>query len=423
MIWKSMSMIQYETFTLDNGLKVVVHEDSSVGKAVVDVIYRVGARNEEPHRTGFAHLFEHLMFGGSKNIRDYDTPLQKVGGENNAFTTNDLTNYYLTVPSNQLETGFWLESDRMLELDFSQKNLDVQKSVVIEEFKQRYLNKPYGDAHLILRALHFTTHPYRWPTIGKEISHIEAATLDEVKDFFYGYYAPNNATLVVTGNVTVGQVRELAEKWFGPIPRRQLRHQPLPVEPPQTEARFQTVYKDQIPFPAVYKMFHIPARGEEGYYVADLITDILSGGKAGHLYQHLVKEKQLASSVRAFSWGAHDPGMVSIDATLTPGTSTEAYEEALREVIDGLLDLPASELNRVKNSVESQYVMERTTVLNRAMLLAIMDTQGDLDLVNTSLDHYLRITREQIAEGVKTWFAPHNCSTLYYLPQNGPANA
>lgn len=417
-----MSMIQYETFTLDNGLKVVVHEDSSVGKAVLDVIYRVGARNEDENRTGFAHLFEHLMFGGSKHITDYDTPLQRVGGENNAFTTNDLTNYYLTVPSNQLETGFWLESDRMLELDFSQKSLDVQKSVVIEEFKQRYLNKPYGDAHLILRSLHFEKHPYRWPTIGKEISHIEGATLDEVKEFFYGFYAPNNATLVVTGNVELEEVKRLAEKWFGPIPRRKLRHRELPVEPAQTAPRSKTVYKE-VPFPSVYKMYHIPAKGERGYYIADLITDILSGGKAGHLYQRLVKDKQVASSVRAFSWGAHDPGMVSIDATLTPGTTPEVYEAALQEVLDALLELPEAELTRVKNSVESQFVMERTTVLNRAMLLAIMDSMGDMDLVNTSLDKYLSITHDEIVDGVTRYFSNNNCSTLYYLPQNGSPTA
>ena len=222
-----MSHIHYESFVLDNGLKVIVHEDHSIPKAVVDVVYKVGAKDEDEERTGFAHLFEHLMFGGSKHIEDYDTPLQRVGGENNAFTTNDITNYYITLPSNQLETAFWLESDRMLELDFSQHSLDVQKSVVIEEFKQRYLNKPYGDAHLILRSLHYKVHPYKWPTIGKEISHIEGASLDEVKDFFYGFYAPNNATLIVAGDVKTDEVRRLAEKWFGPIPNRKLKKKEL----------------------------------------------------------------------------------------------------------------------------------------------------------------------------------------------------
>ena len=413
-----MSVIEFQEFYLENGLKVIVHEDHSIPSAVLNVIYRVGARNENEDKTGFAHLFEHLMFGGSKHIPNYDTPLQMVGGENNAFTTNDITNYYLTVPSNQIETGFWLESDRMLELDFSQKNLDIQKSVVIEEFKQRYLNKPYGDAHLILRGLHYTTHPYRWPTIGKEIAHIESATLEDVKKFFFGYYAPNNATLVVAGNVTLGQVKELAEKWFGPIPKRELLHQPLPVEPKQTEARKATVYRD-IPFPAVYKMYHIPSYTEKGYYAADIITDILSSGKAGHLYQHMVKDKQVASSVRAFSWGAHDPGAISIDGTLAEGVTVEQYEAALQEVLDGLFNLPESELQRIKNAIEAHYLMDRIKLLNKAMNLAISDVLGDPELVNTSLKNYLDLTLEDIVEARKEYLRADNCSTLYYLPNNG----
>lgn len=411
-----MSVIKYDSFVLDNGLKVIVHEDHSIGKVVVDVIYNVGARNEDEERTGFAHLFEHLMFGGSKHIPNYDNPLQKVGGENNAFTTNDLTNYYLTLPYNQIETGFWLESDRMLELDFSQRNLDVQKSVVIEEFKQRYLNRPYGDAHLELRAVHFTKHPYKWPTIGKEISHIEGATLENVKDFFYGYYAPNNATLVVAGHVTVAEARRLAEKWFGPISRRELKHRPLPVEPAQTEARSKTVYRD-VPFPAVYKMYHIPAKTDPGYYAADIITDILSAGKAGHLFQHMVKEKEVATSARAFSWGAHDPGMISIDGTLARGKTIEEYETALQEVLDGLLDISEKELQRVKNAIESQYVMERTKILNKAMMLAMSDVAGDVDLANTSLQHYLAVSREDIVAATRKILRPENSSTLYYLPE------
>lgn len=417
-----MSEIDFQTFFLDNGLKVIVHEDHSAASAVLNVIYRVGARNEHEDKTGFAHLFEHLMFGGSKHIPNYDTPLQMVGGENNAFTTNDITNYYLTVPSSQIETGFWLESDRMLELDFSQKNLDVQKSVVIEEFKQRYLNKPYGDAHLILRGIHYNTHPYRWPTIGKEISHIESATLQDVKKFFYGYYAPNNATLVVAGNVTLEQVKMLAEKWFGPIPKRELLHETLPAEPEQTEARSATVRRD-VPFPAVYKMYHIPSRTDAGYFAADMLTDILSSGKAAHLYQHMVKDKQVATSVRAFSWGAHDPGAISIDGTLAKGVTIEQYEEALQEVIDGLLVLEESELQRMKNAIESQFLMDRISLLNRAMNLAISDALGDPTLVNTALKNYLDLSREDLIEATKKYLRAENCSTLYYLPSNGNDNA
>lgn len=412
-----MSKINFHSFTLENGLKVLVHEDHSLPKVVLDIVYRVGAKDEESEMTGFAHLFEHLMFGGSKNIPQFDSPLQRAGGDNNAFTNNDLTNYYISLPSNQIETAFWLESDRMLELDFSQKSLDIQKSVVIEEFKQRYLSKPYGDAHLILRGIHFKVHPYRWPTIGMDISHIEGATLDDVKEFFFGFYAPNNATLVLAGDITLKKTKELAEKWFGPIPKRSLRKHSVPTEPKQTEARFETVYRD-IPFPAVYKMFHIPARTEEAYFVADLLTDILSHGRASKLYQTLVKEKQLVSKISAFSWGAHHPGMISIDATLAKGVSTDQYEEALAEVLKSMQNLDEAEVTRTKNAIETHYVLERSTILNKAMGLALSDALGDPELVNTSLDSYLKISVDELTKMAAITLAPSNCSTLYYLPNN-----
>lgn len=415
-----MSIINYDSFTLDNGLHVLVHEDHSVAKAVVDVIYNVGAKDEDESRTGFAHLFEHLMFGGSRNIPEYDTPLQKVGGENNAFTSNDITNYYLSVPSNQIETGFWLESDRMLELDFSQEILDVQKSVVIEEFKQRYLNRPYGDAHLLLREVHFTDHPYKWATIGKEIEHISGASLEEVKEFFFSYYAPNNATLVVAGDVTLEQVKALAEKWFGPIPRREVKKKTLPQEPRQNEARSKTVYKD-VPFAGVYKMYHIPAKKDKGYFAADLLTDILSAGRASRLYQYMVKEKQVASSVRAFSWGAHDPGMISIDGTVARGKTVEEYETALNEVLADLMNVTEDELQRVKNSIETQYVLERTTILNKAMILAISDILGNPELANTSMASYMEVSLDELKSAASEYLRDTNCSTLYYLPKDANA--
>lgn len=416
-----MYPVSYETFFLDNGLKVIVHEDHSIPKVVVDVVYRVGAKDEDPEKTGFAHLFEHLMFGGSKNIPEFDTPLLKVGGVSNAFTNNDVTNYYQSLPSNQVETAFWLESDRMLELEFSQRSLDVQKSVVIEEFKQRYLNKPYGDAHLLLRPIHFKKHPYRWPTIGMEISHIEKANLDDVKDFFYGYYAPNNATLVVAGDITVDQVKRLAEKWFGPIPNRSLKKHDLPVEPAQNDSRKDSVRK-QVPFPAVYKMFHIPAKTDPDYYSAEILTDILSAGKASRLYQDLVKEKRLASSVKAFSWGAFQPGMISIDATLATGVSPEEYEAGLNEVLEDIQQIEEPELQRIKNSIETQYALDRTQILNKAMGLAISDALGDPELVNSSMESYLSLTTDQVSAAAKRFLDPSKCSTLYYLPQNGNEN-
>ncbi|GAB4421586.1 MAG: pitrilysin family protein [Bacteroidia bacterium] len=408
--------IRYETFTLANGLKVIVHEDRAIPKAVVNILYRVGSRDEEESLTGFAHLFEHLMFEGSRHIPNYDTPLQRVGGENNAFTSCDITNYYLSLPSNQLETAFWLESDRMLELGFSQEKLDIQKSVVIEEFKQRYLNQPYGDAHLRLRALHYQVHPYKWPTIGKEIAHIENARLEDVQDFFYGFYAPNNATLVVAGDVGVAQVQTLAEKWFGDIPHRTLKKHPIPAEPPQTEARYETVYGD-VPYPAVYKMFHIPAHTERAYYIADLLTDLLSNGKSSILYQRLTKDLQVSPNVSAFSWGMHDPGVISIDATLAAGKSVETYEAALREALDSLQDLDEAALERIKSKLESTFVMQKINLLNRAMGLAISDALGDPDLVNTTTDIYQSITLDEVRAAAARYLAPENSSTLYYLPR------
>ena len=409
--------IQFETFTLENGLKVIVHEDHSISKVVVDVIYRVGSKDEEPEKTGFAHLFEHLMFEGSKHIPNYDTPLQRVGGENNAFTNSDITNYYLSLPSNQVETGFWLESDRMLELSFSQEKLDIQRSVVIEEFKQRYLNQPYGNAHLMLRALSYREHPYHWPTIGKEIAHIEAATLEDVKDFFFGYYAPNNATLVVAGDVTLERARELAEKWFGPIPRRELKKHELPKEPAQTEARRQTVYAD-VPFPAVYKMYHIPAHTEREYYLADILTDLLSNGKSALLFQYMVKTHRLAQSASAFTWGMHDPGVLSIDGRLAEGISVEDYESHLQQALDLLQDLTEEDLDRIKGKLAAIFVMQKTTLLGKAIALAQYDALGDPDLINRIPEIYQGITLAEVKQAASTYLAPENCSTLYYLPKS-----
>lgn len=412
-----MSRIEYSSFTLDNGLKVVIHEDHAIPKAVLNILYHVGSKDEEAHRTGFAHLFEHLMFEGSKHIPHYDTPLQRVGGQNNAFTTADITNYYLSVPSNQLETAFWLESDRMLELEFSQEKLDIQKSVVIEEYKQRYLSQPYGDAHLKLRSLHFEEHPYHWPTIGKDISHIENATLEEVKDFFYGYYAPNNATMVVAGDVNPTEVRNLAEKWFGGIPRRTLKKHELPIEPIQTAGKSMTV-TGKVPFPSVYKMYHIPAHTDRDYYIADIITDILSNGKSALLYQYMVKELEVSPQVNAFSWGLHDPGIISIDGRIAPGKTIEDYEEALEEALDLIQILKEEDLERIKGKLAASFVMQKTTILNKAMELATSDALGDIDLINTTPEIYENISLDEIQIAAIKYLDPDNSSTLYYLPEN-----
>ncbi|MEO0898005.1 MAG: pitrilysin family protein [Bacteroidota bacterium] len=411
-----MLKLSYQTQTLANGLKVVVHEDSSVPKAVVDIIYKVGSKDEEPSRTGFAHLFEHLMFEGSQNIAHYDIALQRVGGENNAFTTADVTNYFISLPSNQLETAFWLESDRMLSLSFSQEKLDIQKKVVIEEYKQRYLNQPYGDAYIKLRELHYDTHPYQWPTIGKEIRHIEEASLDEVKDFFYGYYAPNNATLIVVGDVKADEVFQLAEKWFGPIPSRELKKHSLPQEAPQTQAKHMTVH-GSVPIPAVYKLYHIPGNVDRGYYIADMLTDLLSNGKSGILFQHLVKNRRVSSGAQSYTWGLHDPGVISIEGRIADNVSIQAYEDALDEALEQLYNIGQEDLDRMKQKLQATFVLQKTNLLNKAMAFAMSDALGDIDLINTTPDIIQSITLEEVREAVKTYLAKENSSTLYYLPQ------
>jgi zinc protease len=308
-------MIKYNRFTLDNGLRVLVHEDKSSPLVAMNILYDVGSRDEDHELTGLAHLFEHLMFGGSVNIPEYDTPLQMVGGDNNAFTNNDITNYYLTIPSENIETGFWLESDRMLELDFSQKNLDTQKNVVIEEYNQRYLNQPYGDAILKIRPLAYKVHPYRWPTIGMDISHIEKVTLDQIKKFFFSHYAPNNAILALTGNITQEKAERLTMKWFGPIEKRKLQKRNLPSEPAQTDSRILTIEKD-VPSNALYKAWHIGPRISNDFYTLDLITDLLAGGETGRLHTKLVREKKLFSEINAYITSDIDPGLIIVQGKL-----------------------------------------------------------------------------------------------------------
>lgn len=410
--------LSYDTFTLSNGLKVLLHEDHSVPKVVVNLLYHVGSKDEHPDKTGFAHLFEHLMFEGSTHIAHFDKALQRVGGESNAFTNSDITNYYISLPSNQIETAFWLESDRMLELDFSEKKLEIQKSVVIEEFKQRYLNQPYGDAYLKLRDLHFDKHPYKWMTIGKEIPHIESASLDDVKHFFFSYYAPNNATLVVAGDVSLREVQDLAEKWFGPIPSRDVPVASLPQEPPQ-EARKIERCEGNVPLLGVYNMFHIPGHTERDYYIADILTDILSNGKGSLLYEHMVKRRKVSPGVSAFTWGMHDPGSLSIDGKVSPGTSIDQYEKALRGVIDQLQDLSEQDLERIKTKLKAGFILQKTSFLNKAIELAVSDSLGNPDLINQTPEIYDGITLQEVKQAAQTYLALENCTTLYYHPLNG----
>lgn len=408
-------MIQYERFQLNNGLRVLVHEDESTPMVVVNVLYDVGARDEDPKRTGFAHLFEHLMFGGSVNIDDFETPLQLAGGENNAYTTNDFTNYYIQLPAENIETAFWLESDRMLSLAFSEKSLEVQRKVVMEEFKEHYLNKPYGDVWFKLRELVYKEHPYRWMTIGSELSHIEQAQLEDVKRFFFKYYRPVNAILVVAGKVKTAQVRSLAEKWFGDIPAGERYSRDLPREPMQREARQMTV-QAQVPLDALYKCYPMASRTEPGYYVADLITEVLGGGASSRLHQSLIKEKRLFSQIDCYHTGSVDPGLVVIEGRLIKGVRMEDADKAVEEELlrlqkDGVDE---KELEKVKNKTESAIVFEDMSVMNRANSLAIYELLGDVNMMNTELEKYRAVTAEAMLETSRQLFDPLNSNTLYY---------
>ncbi|MGN6163178.1 MAG: M16 family metallopeptidase [Flavisolibacter sp.] len=412
-------MVNFEKFILQNGLRVIVHQDTSTPMAVVNVMYDVGAKDEDPSRTGFAHLFEHLMFGGSINIPVYDEPLQMAGGENNAYTTNDLTNYYIQLPAENLETAFWLESDRMLSLAFTDNSLEVQRKVVSEEFKEHYLNKPYGDVWLKLRELAYQVHPYRWMTIGKELSHIENAQLQDVKNFFFKHYRPINAILVVAGNVTTEQVKTLAEKWFGPIESGEKYVRQLPEEPAQTAPKKLEVHAN-VPLDALYKCWHIYPRMDHRYYVSDLITEVLGGGGSSRLFQSLVKEKKLFSNIECYHFGTIDAGLLAIEGKLVKGVKIEEAEAAISEELDKIKSEKVSEeeLQKVKNKTESMIAFEDMSLMNRANSLAMYELLGDASLMNSELDRYNAVTVDEILAESRQIFREENSSTLYYLSKS-----
>ena len=381
----------------------------------MNIVYDVGARDEHPDHTGFAHLFEHLMFGGSVHIPDYDTPLQHAGGENNAWTNNDITNYYLTVPAANAETGFWLESDRMLALAFSPRSVEVQRGVVMEEFKQRCLNLPYGDVGHLIRPLAYQVHPYRWPTIGKELSHIAQATLDEVEEFFYRHYAPNNAVLAVTGHISWDETRRLAEKWFGPIPRREVPLRCLPQEPIQTEERRLTVERE-VPVDALYMAFHICGRDEADFYIYDALSDILSNGRSSRLTQALLLERKLFSAIDAYVSGSREPGLLHISGRLAAGVTLEQAETAVWEELERLKEMPVdeTELEKVKNKFESTQIFGNINYLNVATNLAWFELTGKAEDIDQEVDRYRAVSAEQLQNCARRTFCRCNTNVLYY---------
>ncbi len=412
-------MIHFEKFQLQNGLRLIVHEDVSTPVAVLNVLYDVGARDEDAGRTGFAHLFEHLMFGGSINIEDFETPLQVAGGENNAFTTNDLTNYYMQLPAENIETAFWLESDRMLSLAFSEKSLEVQRKVVSEEFKEHYINKPYGDVWFKMRELAYKVHPYRWMTIGKELSHIENAQLSDVKKFFFKHYCPANAIVVVAGNIRTEQARSLTEKWFGDIPSGEKYIRNIPQEPKQNEERKLEVHAD-VPLDALYKCYHMSSRTDDRYYVAELIAEVLGGGASSRLHQALVKEKKLFSNIECYQTGSTDAGLLVVEGKLIKGidmvVADKAVEEELVKMCSQKID--DKELTKIKNKTESAIVFEDMSVMNRAANLAMYELLGDANLMNTELAKYQSISANQILSESQILFDKKNSNTLYYYSNN-----
>lgn len=407
-------MIEFDKFALNNGLQVIVHKDITTPLVAVNILYKVGARNESSDRTGFAHLFEHLMFGGSVNIPSYDEPLQLVGGENNAFTTNDLTNYHLTLPANNIETAFWLESDRMLSLAFTEKSLEVQRNVVTEEFRQRYLNEPYGDVWLYLRPLAYKVHPYKWATIGKSIEHITGASMQEVKDFFYSYYAPNNAIMVVAGNVETEDVKLLANKWFGNITNRTISKNIIPQEPEQNETRRLVLERD-VPMDAIYMAFKMPEKLHNDYKLLDIISDLLGNGKSSRLFQKLVMQTKLFADVECYILGSVDAGLIIIEGRLNNNVSFDNAEKVILDSISELLNnLTETELKKVINKAEATLIFSYIDILNKATNLAFYEMLGNANLINTEIEFYQKVTVDEIKNAIIKYFKIKQASILHY---------
>ena len=412
-------MITVNKYQFLNGLRLLHHADSNTRMVAINLLYDVGARDESPDCTGFAHLFEHLMFGGSLHIPDFDTALQKAGGENNAWTSNDITNYYTIVPRQNVETAFWLESDRMLGLDFSQHSLDVQKAVVMEEFKQRTLNQPYGDIPAIIRELAYREHPYRWPVIGRDISHIEKATLEDVRSFFYNHYAPNNAILAVVGDISFEEALRLSEKWFSPIEKRNIAPRCILPEPEQEAPRYKEVVRD-IPSDAIVKAYHMGRRCDADYQTCDLMSDILSNGRSSRLFRRLVMEKSLFTSIDASITGDIDAGLFLINGRLNQGVSLQQADEAIEEELGRLCRESASEqeISKMVHKFETGYLFSNLIYVDKAANLSYFELIDAAESIDREVEKYYRITPESLQKTAQAVFRANNMSTLYYKAQN-----
>lgn len=408
-------MINFSHKVLDNGLIVLVHEDFSTPMVAVNMLYNVGARDEAPDKTGFAHLFEHLMFSGSEHVPNFDEPIQRAGGDSNAFTNNDMTNFYSIVPHQNIETVLWLESDRMQYQRFDQQSLEIQQKVVVEEFKETCLNQPYGNMWHLLSGMAYKVHPYRWPTIGIQPEHVEDATLDEVRQFYTDFYGPNNAILVIAGHIQKEQAYSLAEKWFGNIPARPTPVRNLPLEPPQNKLE-EHIERKNVPVDALYLAFHTAGRADFNFYATDLLSDVLGNGSSSRLYRRLLKEQRLFTQVDAYLSGSIDPGLLIIEGRPAPGVSLKQAEQAIWKELQLLVEeeISEQELQKYKNKVESTIIFSEANVLNKAINLAYFQLLGDPELINREVEDYNQIQVADIHRIAKETFTHENCSSLFY---------
>ncbi len=408
-------MIKYERITLNNGLRVVLHQDQTTPLVAINVLYDVGSKDENPGKTGFAHLFEHLMFGGSDGAESFDDPIQNAGGECNAFTNSDITNFFSILPADNLELGLYLEADRMHRLTLNEKTLNVQRNVVTEEFKETCLNQPYGDMWHNLAPLAYQKHAYKWPTIGLEIAHITQASIDDVGSFYQSYYGPNNAICVIAGNFDRDKVLDILENQFRSIPARPRPDRQIEREPVQTGSRTLT-HHSNIPVDTLYMAFHMPGRTEDNYYPSDLLSDILASGKSARLYQSLVRQLQLCTEADAYITGTIDPGLLIIEAKPSNGHTLDEIESAIWNLLNEMITRPLSlkELEKHKNKIESSICFSNISILNKAMNLAFYELIGETELINTEQEMYQGITAKDMQKAARVIFRRDNCSTLYY---------